>query len=226
MITADDMTFIQVMSWYCDVECSGDYFKLAVGNIAITGIPVPRDAIMRYLSDEEVNQLGLMTRRHAMELCAGWIDERHWQERAGDQAREATTPKELDRIVGQIERAHQIERANAVAPEGSGEAAAPRPVWRTSPPTVDEVRACQWWWNRQGDGDILYVLQLDVDIDGDGIFDLASVRMNSRYDDHLLSAKDWPGEWCPCLPPDGSERSPSTSSRRVDGIGVVEGSRA
>ena len=41
-------------------------------------------------------------------------------------------------------------------------------TWRTSPPTADEVRTCQWWWHRTRDGGATIgpsVIGLDVDRD-------------------------------------------------------------
>lgn len=67
-------------------------------------------------------------------------------------------------------------------------------AWRKQPPTVDEVRACQWWWNRSP-GVVPHVLRLDVD---DGAIWYAN------DDPAQFEPKDWGGdraEWAPCLPP-------------------------
>ncbi len=68
---------------------------------------------------------------------------------------------------------------------------------RKSPPTVEEVRACAWWWNFPPDGYSPHVLQLEVYagyVSNDDIImclDLAAP----------FNVEDWPGEWAPCIPP-------------------------
>lgn len=70
--------------------------------------------------------------------------------------------------------------------------------WRREPPTVDEVRAWQWWWYRAVDGGTVIgpaVLQLDVD---NGII----VDANDTADcPGPFDADDWGNEWAPCCPP-------------------------
>lgn len=73
-----------------------------------------------------------------------------------------------------------------------------KPTWRKEPPTVDEVKVHQWWWNKPASGNPPHVLQLDVD---DGrIFDCA-VDVCACTAEALFDPNDWPGEWAPCVPP-------------------------
>jgi hypothetical protein len=86
--------------------------------------------------------------------------------------------------------------ATAIATIAAIVPAVPRPAWRTSPPTADEVRACRWWWNRWGDDDVPCVALLAVASDG---------RVHDRRDlehDDPESKYHLHGEWSPCLPPD------------------------
>lgn len=69
------------------------------------------------------------------------------------------------------------------------------PGWRKAPPTVDELRVCRWWWNRESDG-YCYVRELLVN-DGGEIFDAVE-------DPRWLGPADLAGEWAPCLPPEAS----------------------
>ena len=67
------------------------------------------------------------------------------------------------------------------------------PRWRKEPPTVEEVSACEWWWNSGGPSGKPHVMRLDVD--GDQIVD---IQLPSEVP---FNPEDWPGEWSPCLPP-------------------------
>lgn len=94
--------------------------------------------------------------------------------------------RNADNCPGRVEVALRREVAPAVAPG-----------WRKAPPSVDEVRAWSWWWNRSP-GVGAHVLQLDVDngliID---VGEATSSDCGGRFDPGA-----WPGQWAPCLPPD------------------------
>ena len=70
---------------------------------------------------------------------------------------------------------------------------------RKEPPTADEVREHEWWWNFPAHGDP-YVLQLDVEIDGDTIF------YGGDHGGGEFEPADWPGDWAMCLPPGAPEQ--------------------
>jgi hypothetical protein len=72
--------------------------------------------------------------------------------------------------------------------------------WRKEPPTVDEVRACAWWWVRERDG-YSHVLQLDIDPGSGAIVVVDVVEATSNDCGGRFDSSDWPGEWSPCLPP-------------------------
>jgi hypothetical protein len=86
--------------------------------------------------------------------------------------------------------------------------AASRPGWKAVPPIANEVLWCQrWWWRPLGPPRVdPIVLSLAIgaeevvvvisDLDGDGVVEVTT-----------LTSHDWPGEWCPCLPPDGDART-------------------
>lgn len=81
---------------------------------------------------------------------------------------------------------------------GSKEMKLPEPGWRKQPPTVDEVRSCQWWWCRAIDSAAIIgptVLRLDVD---DGVIVDAD---DTRDCVPPFDPEDWGSEWAPCLPP-------------------------
>lgn len=69
----------------------------------------------------------------------------------------------------------------------------PSTTRRPEPPTLDEVRRCQWWWNFRPDT-APQVLRLDVDDDGV----IVDVDSSGSYP---FEPADWPGDWAPCLPP-------------------------
>ena len=91
--------------------------------------------------------------------------------------------------------------ATSIATEPESVAVAPvgiTPGWRKNPPTVDEVRALSWWWNRTSDGDS-HVVQLDIDAGSGAIIDVVEQLANdcgARFD-----PSDWSDYWAPCLPP-------------------------
>lgn len=75
--------------------------------------------------------------------------------------------------------------------------------WRREPPTVAEVRRCQWWWNR-APGVLPHVMQLDIE-DGK-IFDASD-----PHPAPIIFA-DWGGneaEWAPCAPPEAAACTPT-----------------
>lgn len=67
--------------------------------------------------------------------------------------------------------------------------------WRSEPPTIEGVKANQWWWNKPVSGNPPHVLQLDVadEAGGEVIIDAS--------DSTLFDPNAWPGEWAPALPP-------------------------
>jgi len=76
-------------------------------------------------------------------------------------------------------------------PPNRGDRNIPRTIWRKTPPTVSDVKACQWWWNRS-DATAPYVLHLDVE---DGRI------VHADDDGDSFDAELWGNEWCPCVPP-------------------------
>lgn len=66
---------------------------------------------------------------------------------------------------------------------------------RKEPPTVDEVEDCQWWWNFPKDTPP-HVMQLDV---ADGKI------VHAQDNGGLFDPTDWPGDWAPCVPPEGRQ---------------------
>lgn len=64
------------------------------------------------------------------------------------------------------------------------------PGWRKTSPTIDEVRACRWWWHR-APGMEPHTFMLKVD--AIGIFIPGAAARPSG----LPRAS----EWAPCLPP-------------------------
>lgn len=81
-------------------------------------------------------------------------------------------------------------------------------AWSTTPPTIAEVRVCQWWWHRTRDGGAMIgpsVINLDIDRDG-------HIYVPGPGSERFLP-EDWGTEWAPCLPPvDGN----LVDSKRVD----------
>jgi len=75
--------------------------------------------------------------------------------------------------------------------------------WRKEPPTVEEVRACPWWWHRAPSIEP-HVLWLDVD--EDAAREHRVVVRVPRVLGHSVALAPWAGadaEWAPCLPPEG-----------------------
>lgn len=68
------------------------------------------------------------------------------------------------------------------------------PRWRAEPPTVDDVKAHAWWWNKPASGNPPHVLQLDVD-------DAGAVMHADMDDGGVFNPADWPGDWAPAVPP-------------------------
>lgn len=74
-------------------------------------------------------------------------------------------------------------------------------TWRSAQPTLEEVQAHAWWWNKPSDGAPPHVLHLGVE-DGD------IVDVNDGGTPIPLFPGDWPGEWAPALPPKHCGRYP------------------
>lgn len=99
-------------------------------------------------------------------------------------------------------------------------------VPRRGPPTADEVRELEWWWNFPIHGQP-HVLQLNVTTDGTIVYcDPGSA---------VFEPDDWSGEWAPCLPPSAAvtddERQRTADAVRnalaevdrvVDNLGRIE----
>lgn len=64
-------------------------------------------------------------------------------------------------------------------------------IWRKQPPSVDDVRACSWWWSWEPAVTAPHVLHLDVE-EGQIVY---------ADDGDMFNADLWGGMWAPCLPP-------------------------
>lgn len=68
------------------------------------------------------------------------------------------------------------------------------PKIRDIPPTVEEVKECQYWWNFPPSGGPPHILNLDVD----DFLTEVEVIYNGGW---VFSPEDYPGKWAPCIPP-------------------------
>lgn len=65
-------------------------------------------------------------------------------------------------------------------------------MWKKNVPTVDEVRECQWWWNKSEDTEP-FILQLDVDDD--------VIEVLEGIGFEPLNPNNWGEYWSPAIPP-------------------------
>lgn len=72
-------------------------------------------------------------------------------------------------------------------------------VWRSEPPTMDEVRECPWWWMRQcREGWRYHSVPCKLGWASDGLyFDEPGCPRVSEYGDGM--------EWLPCVAPEMEE---------------------
>lgn len=75
-------------------------------------------------------------------------------------------------------------------------------AWRSEPPTVDEVDACRYWWNREPGRDPRLAV-LDVDHDERVVV----LYGHGDYDPEPLASVNWEigVEWMPCVPSESKD---------------------
>jgi NTP pyrophosphatase (non-canonical NTP hydrolase) len=97
-------------------------------------------------------------------------------------------------IIGACDLCWCVHNARLDAAIAAVRAALPVPAWRREPPTVEEVRACAWWWVRL-DGKELQVVKL--------VEKRGAVYVRADENDWLI-VDAFPlatAEYAPCLPP-------------------------
>ena len=65
---------------------------------------------------------------------------------------------------------------------------------KDDPPTIEDVKIHQYWWNFPSSGNLPFVIQLDVDEEENVIYELP---LNIKF-----NVDDYPGKWAPCIPPE------------------------
>lgn len=68
-------------------------------------------------------------------------------------------------------------------------------MWRKEPPTVEDVRQHQYWWNKSADGQPS-VLDFDLDLCSELKCPPVVVCEGERF-----NPSDWGEYWAPCIPP-------------------------